>query len=294
MGAHDGSGGAGAPQAARVAAARGAAARAGSRSEQARREPDLETGAREPLAPAGTFAVVSAPRLRCSAVRRSAARPGALHARVPASDACQSDAVSACSGRFFFFWGCSKVKGRPDKFAASNTSEMQNNTDESTSLESRILQTFLQYPVFWRATAGLLLLTGSCEDDCAGDLYLEYRGIAAVALGVFEGVPRLEVLYIIGNPLLGCVPGVAAGVEGWFGRRLSLFSFQTMASGRNTGRGISTRTRVTEGRTWGRPSRRQERCSAGGPRARIFWSSCRRLGARIFLFLHNVFASTIF
>ena len=67
---------------------------------------------------------------------------------------------------------------------------------------------------FWRAAGtGLLLRTGSCEDDCAGYLFLYDRGIAAVAPGVFEGVPRLWRLFIDGNPLLGCVPGVAAGVE---------------------------------------------------------------------------------
>ena len=67
---------------------------------------------------------------------------------------------------------------------------------------------------FWRAAGtGVLLRTGSCEDDCAGELFLREKGIAAVAPGVFEGVPRLGGLWFEGNPDLGCVPGVAAGVE---------------------------------------------------------------------------------
>jgi hypothetical protein len=92
----------------------------------------------QPLALAGAFAVVSAPASAaraCSAVRQSAARPGALRARVPALGARQSDAMSACSGSFFFFWGCSKVQGRPDKFAARDSRKMLEITEESTSLE---------------------------------------------------------------------------------------------------------------------------------------------------------------
>jgi len=66
---------------------------------------------------------------------------------------------------------------------------------------------------FWRASGtGALLRTGSCADDCAGELSLNYRGISAIADGALDGLPWVTFLELHGNNLQALPARAFAGL----------------------------------------------------------------------------------